>query len=219
MSRLGAVTIGQSPRTDIVPELRTVLGPEVEILEAGALDGLSAEAIRALAPEHGETVLVSRLRDGTPVRLAHDRLLPLLERQVAELAPTVDAVLLLCTGSFHPFSVGRPVLYPEHLLLAFARAVFPGHIGVITPDHAQIEEQQERWGKVARQVTVAACSPYAAASELPSVGVRLAEAGAECIVLDSLGYSLEMKQEVRRSAGRPVLLPRTILARAAAELL
>jgi len=219
MSRVGAVTIGQSPRSDIIPELRPILPADVEILEAGALDGLAADAIRALEPQDGETVLVSRLRDGTPVRLAHSRLLPLLERQVADLAARVDAVLLLCTGSFRPFQVGRPVLYPEPLLLAFARAVFPGHIGVITPDSAQVGEQQERWGKVARQVTVAACSPYAAAVELPSLGARLAEAGVDCIVLDSLGYSLAMKHSVRRSAGRPVLLPRTILARAAAELL
>jgi len=51
MSRLGAVTIGQSPRTDIIPDLRTVLGAEVEIVEAGALDGLSPEEIRTLAKQ------------------------------------------------------------------------------------------------------------------------------------------------------------------------
>ena len=49
MPRLGAVTIGQSPRTDIIPDLRTVLGAEVEIVEAGALDELAPDEIRALA--------------------------------------------------------------------------------------------------------------------------------------------------------------------------
>ncbi len=36
---IGTVTIGQSPRVDLIPELRAILGEEVQIIEAGALDG------------------------------------------------------------------------------------------------------------------------------------------------------------------------------------
>ena len=36
---LGTVTIGQAPRTDLIPEIKQFLGDGVEILEAGALDG------------------------------------------------------------------------------------------------------------------------------------------------------------------------------------
>ncbi len=220
MSRLGAVTIGQSPRTDIIPELRTVLGAEVEIVEAGALDGLAPDEIRALAPRDGDTVLVTRLRDGTAVRVGYHHVVPRLERQVEEVAARVDAVLLLCTGSFRPFRTQRPVLYPERLLFALVRAVLgDGHVGVITPDAGQVEEQRARWGEIARQVTVVAASPYAGAARLPALGRELAAAEVDLIVLDSLGYSLAMKQAVRQAAGRSVLLPRTVLARAAAELL
>lgn len=220
MSTLGAVTIGQSPRTDIIPELRTVLGPEVEIVEAGALDGLDPDEIRALAPARDDTVLVTRLRDGSGVRVAHRHVVPRLVRQVEALARQVDAVLLLCTGSFEPFRTSRPILYPERLLFGLARAVAAdGHLGVITPDEGQVEEQRSRWGGVARRVTIRAASPYAESARLPALARELAEAGADLIVLDSLGYSLAMKQTVRQAAGRPVLLPRTVLARAAAELL
>ena len=123
MPRLGAVTIGQSPRTDIIPELRTVLGAEIEIVEAGALDGLAPEEIRALAPVGGDTVLVTRLRDGSGVRVGHQHVVPRLVRRVEEIAAQVDAVLLLCTGSFHPFRTEIPVLYPERLLFGLVRAV------------------------------------------------------------------------------------------------
>jgi hypothetical protein len=33
--QVGAITIGQSPRVDVVPEMAAVLGPDVEILEGG----------------------------------------------------------------------------------------------------------------------------------------------------------------------------------------
>ncbi|HXF83536.1 MAG TPA: AroM family protein [bacterium] len=220
MTVLGAVTIGQSPRSDIIPELRTVLPPDVEILEAGALDGLSAEEIAALAPRDGDAVLVTRLRDGRGVRLAHRLVVPRLIRQVERIAEAADAVLLLCTGSFEPFRAMRPILYPERLLFGLARAVAAGgHIGVITPDDMQVEEQRTRWGAIARTVSIRTASPYTDAARLPSLGRELADAGAQLLVLDSLGYSLAMKQAVRRAAARPVLLPRTVLARAAAELL
>ncbi len=35
------ITIGQSPRTDVVPEMTPFLGDDVEVLESGALDGLT----------------------------------------------------------------------------------------------------------------------------------------------------------------------------------
>ncbi len=217
--RLGAVTIGQSPRTDIIPELRSVLGIAIEIVEAGALDGLSPREVEQLAPAEGEQVLVSRLRDGSSTRIGHRHVVPLLQERLADLAPRVDAVLLLCTGSFEPFAFPHPILYPERLMLAMAQAVAPRHLGILTPDPAQVEEQQVRWRQVTDRLSVLPASPYAAAEKLPALGAELAARGVDLIVLDSLGYGLAMKAAVRRAAGRPVLLPRTVLARAAAELL
>jgi protein AroM len=49
MTKLGLITVGQSPRGDVVPDMAAILGGDVEIAEAGALDRLSPEApIRAL---------------------------------------------------------------------------------------------------------------------------------------------------------------------------
>jgi protein AroM len=44
--KVGTLTIGQSPRIDIIPEIRDVLGPSVEIVEKGALDGLNLEQVK-----------------------------------------------------------------------------------------------------------------------------------------------------------------------------
>ena len=43
--KIGAITIGQSPRIDVIPEMQEILGENVIILEAGALDGLTKEEI------------------------------------------------------------------------------------------------------------------------------------------------------------------------------
>ena len=53
MKKIGMITIGQSPRVDIVPEIKEILGEEIEVLEAGALDGLSLEQVRGFYPGKG----------------------------------------------------------------------------------------------------------------------------------------------------------------------
>src|SRR5256885_7938966 len=65
--RVGMVTIGQAPRVDVVPAMADVLGPDVEIIERGALDGLGGDEIAQLAPESDDEVLVTRLTDGSSV--------------------------------------------------------------------------------------------------------------------------------------------------------
>ena len=43
--KIGAVTVGQSPRTDITTDADTFFHGQVEILESGALDSYSLEEV------------------------------------------------------------------------------------------------------------------------------------------------------------------------------
>ena len=95
------VTIGQTPRTDLVPEILRYLPQAVKVEELGALDGLGLEGIKEQAPDPGEDRLVTRLRDGTQVVLRKDW----VERRLQELLDGMDpsrytAIVLLCTGEF-----------------------------------------------------------------------------------------------------------------------
>ena len=56
--KVGAITIGQSPRTDVVQELFPLMGEQVELIQAGALDGLTREDIQAFAPGPEDYTLI-----------------------------------------------------------------------------------------------------------------------------------------------------------------
>ena len=43
MISVGLVTIGQAPRDDVVPDMSEILGRDVRLVQAGALDGLSRD--------------------------------------------------------------------------------------------------------------------------------------------------------------------------------
>ena len=70
MKRMGLITIGQSPRLDILSDIESVFDEDAELLQRGALDKLTQAELAALTPNEGETVLVSCLRDGTAVTMA-----------------------------------------------------------------------------------------------------------------------------------------------------
>ena len=67
MKKIGFITIGQSPRDDIMKDILPIIGDDIEILQKGALDNLSEEELEEIAPQSGDTVLVSSLRDGRSV--------------------------------------------------------------------------------------------------------------------------------------------------------
>ena len=77
--KIGAITIGQAPRTDVTEDIMRLFDGKVELLQRGGLDGLTKEEIARFAPEKGDYVLVSRLTDGSSVTFAERHILPRLQ--------------------------------------------------------------------------------------------------------------------------------------------
>lgn len=218
--KLGVITIGQSPRTDMVPEMVQWLGT-VEVMERGALDGLSATEIAALHPDATDYTLVTRLRDGSSVVIAKRHIIPRIQQAIDELEEAgVDATVLVCTGTFPAFAHRKPLLFAERLLVEGVRAIAGGsRLGILCPLAAQEGLTREKWESVAGHLHVASASPYGHGGELEAAAHVLREAGVDYVVLDCMGYTQGMKEQVRQMTGVPVLLARSIVARLVAEVI
>lgn len=217
---IGAVTIGQSPRVDLVPELLTILGPNVEIKEAGALDGLSRDEIAAFAPQDKDYVLVTRLADGSSVKVAEKYITPRLQEKIQGLFDQgIEVVILLCTGEFPEMPGQGLLLRPQRILYNVTQAIAPGlKLGVVSPAADQIPQSQKRWYQVGKEQVMVAASPYGDPAELEQAAQTLKEQSVELVVLDCMGYTLAMQDKVRAITGAPVILARGILARVVKEL-
>jgi len=220
MKTVGMITIGQSPRDDIVPEMEKLLGPGVRVREAGALDGLARAEVAALAPRGGEDALTTRLRDGGDVVVAKRAILDRIQGCLDALEREVDASVVLCTGVFPRFRTARPLLEPDRALAGAVQAAFDGgHLGVLVPIPEQREGAARRWSPLAERVTVAVASPYRGHGELVAAAEELRRAAAGLVVMSCMGYTPAMKAVVRDVAGAPALLPASVVARLLAELL
>jgi protein AroM len=79
MTKIEMLTIGQSPRDDIIHALKEILVPDHEIIEAGALDHMTQEEIEGIVLRPDDYLLVSRLRDESESRPTRGSSSPSLE--------------------------------------------------------------------------------------------------------------------------------------------
>jgi protein AroM len=220
MKTIGAITIGQSPRDEIVLEMEQAAGDDLRFIQAGALDGLSRAHIDALAPAPGDDdALIARLRAGGEVLLSKPKIVPLLQACLDRLSDQADAFVILCAGVFPPFASRKPVLTPDRCLAAMVSATFDGgRLGVIVPIKEQQASSAARWARVDPGVVVTVASPYDEPARLVAAAEELQRAGASLVVMECQGFTSPMKRVVRDVTGAPALLPASVLARFLAEL-
>ncbi|AOT71966.1 AroM family protein [Geosporobacter ferrireducens] len=220
--KLGAITIGQSPRVDVIPEMAAFLGNNVEVIEAGALDGLTYEEILEFKPEEDDYVLVSKLKDGRSVKFAEKYILPRLQECIDRLEREgADVILFICTGVFPDiFRSQKPILYPQKILHGITpQLVYKGKLAVITPDKDQVRQSHEKWSQTGAEVIVVPASPYTKEDELSGAILELRDKDIDIIAMDCIGYNQSMKKRVSEGTGKPVVLARTIVARVLGEIL
>ena len=162
--KIGAVTIGQSPRVDVTKDIMGIFGSSVELIQAGGLDGLTKEEIKAFAPEKDDYVLVSRLTDGSSVTFAERFILPRLQAAIKKMEEEGCAlVMMFCTGNF-PESLSTekiPLIYPCDILDRVVPLLTKSsHIICLTPSPLQKEQCAEKWKNYVQKVSVVAASPY-----------------------------------------------------------
>lgn len=210
--KIGLITIGQSPRTDVTPILKDMLGAEVEFIEKGALDGLTKKEIEKLAPTARDYVLVTRLSDGTSVKVARKKIVPRIQKCIRELEDLgVDLNLLLCTGEFPSLKAKRPLIMPDKLISNIVQCVKGGKIGIVVPEKEQILQIKRRWESRGLSIVITNVNPYGESKAFEKAAKFLAKENVNLIVLDCIGYTPKVKELFRRLTGKPVILPQTML--------
>ncbi|MDO4562020.1 MAG: AroM family protein [bacterium] len=223
MVKVGAITVGQSPRPDVTVDIINILSDNVELIEAGALDGLSATELDAIRPQGGEDQLVTKLNDSTEFIFGERYIYPLLQKRINELESCgVELIMVLCCGDF-PDSVTSnvPLILPRRVLNAIAAAASNKSRVAVLSVPELVKQWKEIWAKQVKSVTVLPVTPYGddAWVQLDKVMPILKEADTDLVILDCIAYSDEMKQKVRKETGKNVLCSRTTLAHVTAELL
>ncbi|GKW45299.1 AroM family protein [Planococcus sp. NCCP-2050] len=218
-SKVGVLTIGQSPRTDVTPSIQRILGEGVGIIEAGGLDILKDDEMHLVSPGTVDTIYISKLRNGASIKIGKSKLLPLLQDELSRLEEQTEVTIMLCTGDFPSLTAAKPIIYPDKILNATVQSLMDnGTLGLIIPLEEQRGSLLEKWHQPNIELKTEVASPYEE-SDIRGAAQKLKEQGASVIVMDCMGYNEFHKEEAVKGSGLSVLLPRTLVARIAAEYL
>lgn len=220
--QIGVITIGQAPRTDLLPEVKKFFPSHVEFIQRGVLDHFDDEKLEQIKPEPRQTTLVSRLKDGTSATMAKEKIIPIVQQIIDDFnRDQVNLIIVACTGEFKPFQSDVPIIYPDFLLNHVAQGIFrnKGKIGVIVPLPEQYESIEQKWKSAGFQAICVASSPYVFDEQSLIMATKeLEHLDINTIVLDCIGYTQQMKDIVNMHSSKNVILSRNIVFKNAGEL-
>lgn len=208
---LGVVTIGQTPRPDLVATFG-LAAPHADVWVAGALDGLEAPAVAALAAP-GPYPLLVRLAAGGTAEIPRDTLVPLVAAAAARLADRgATLIVVACAGEFPSFPCRVPVLLPGRVVPATVRAVAAGgRIGIVTPNAAQAPFAEAKWRADGFDVVVTHASPTAH-DEIAAAAAAMRAAGVMLVVLDCMGHDDAYRAAFARLSGCSTIAAQSLVA-------
>ncbi len=216
------VTIGQSPRTDLTSDIADILGPDIKIIECGALDELESKDIAKLKPRPDEHLLVTRLRDGSEVMISHERVVRFVNDCISRIQDKANAIVFLCTGEFKEVRANKLLIMPSDLLFRVVQSMLPrGVAGILVPSPDQFDDIRAKWKREGLGLVLESLSPYQETDDkrIKEIASKFVDGGADILVLDCIGYSRRVSQRLKELTGLPTVLARTLVARVVREVL
>lgn len=217
------LTPGQSAESELIPLLLTQL-PAGHFTHSGLLDGMTLPEIeRQYGVVAGENGRVITLNDGQRLHLSVVRIAAGMQQRIDQLdAQGVDIILLLNSDAFSGLSAQHALLLePDRLVPPLISAMVAGHqMGIILPYEGPADALAGKWKNLASPPFFAvACPEQEDEERLIDAGLALQEQGADVVLLDCTRYQQRHGDFLQKLLGIPVLLPNTLIARLAAELL
>ncbi len=207
--RILFVTLGGSPRSNLVSEIATELAGPVDVTETGLLDGLEAPDIAALGARRDEESLVAYL-DEQEVVLSRQKIVRRASELIAALPlKSYDLVVLMSTGIFREFESTVTTVNGQRAVesVIISLAARGERVGLVVPLHRHVNEMDiPALSYFSVKITHAR---HQSDDELR----RAAEYLADCdyIVLHSMGYDERKRRLMAELTRKPVLLPRQII--------
>ena len=220
MKQIGLLTIGQSPRDDLIPGLMEILGEDFKIVEAGALDELTYDDIMKIDLNPEDYILVSRMRDGREIKITKKFVVPRMQKQLDKIeSQGVRLTVVMCTGKFPQFESKGLVVTPSEILKGIIEgSLKAGKLAVVYPTAEQMPYAERDFRRENIQLYADSVSPYEP-EDVEGLLARLKKESPDLIFLNCFGFPTELKQKVVETTGKPTIHSSSVIARVLKELI
>lgn len=213
--KIGFITIGQSPRKDIMEDIISILGDGLNIIEVGALDGYSYNDIINKFPlNKDKDILVTKLLDGNEIMINEEYLNPLVQNAINILeSKNVKAIVILCTGDFSNLNSNVTLMKSSDITKMVINNIRRNYnVGIVIPDEKQYEQMKKRWNNNAEDMELVSLFPYGTDAEIDSLAEKIKSKNWDYLFLDCMGYSKRTRDLLERILNKKVYISRLIVA-------
>lgn len=214
------ITVGHSPREDIMDELEAHLSSAIEVRQRGALDHMSVEEVKSrLVPSPGEAVMTSRIRGGEMMDFSKKKVMPLLQKAIdEECEKGASMIAILCTNAFDALHCRVPMLLPFDILHSITAAIQADcKVGALFPFESFAGIMEKNWLDYGVSVV------YQCMGTKEKNWDRYAEffrqKKTDLLILDCIGYTYACRDYFAKQLSIPIVHPRTILVETIHSLL
>jgi protein AroM len=220
MKQIGMLTIGQSPREDLIPALEEILGNDIKIVEAGALDDLTTEDINRIDINPDDYILVSRMRNGREIKITKKFIIPRIQEQLNWLENQgVRLTVIMCTGKFPQFKSKGLVVTPSEILKGIIDSSLKvGKLAIVYPTEEQMQYAKRDFGRTGIILYTDAVSPYEP-DDVGELVQRLKNVNPDLIFLNCFGFPYKLKEKVFETTGKPTIHSSSVIARVLKEFI
>lgn len=208
------LTVGHSPRDDIMVDLSRKLSKNIEIRQVGALDALGVGEIHdQLAPVDDEPTMVSRLRNGEMCTFSKEKVMPLVQAAIdRECQSGADAIVILCTNRFDPLKSTVPLIIPYTLIHSVTAAIGAGlKVGALFPFESHAASMADNWRETGFDVSYQ-CRMAQETTPIDESVAFFRQKGCQLLVMDCIGYGFALREAYQRKLNIPIIHPRALIA-------
>lgn len=210
--RVCFITLGQSPRPELISEVLEHIREPIDYAEIGALDGIAREEIEALHSAR-DTPLVTKLADGKEIVVSSSFIHKRLESVIAHVDRRGhDLLVLLASGIFRSFDTVTPLVHGQFAVDEWITSFVMGtaQLGVVFPLRKQASDPVtlQNYGTLIQNYQTVAYSGKA--SRIDETAMLLQSV--DFILMHSVGYTNEMAEQLARESHKPVVTARRVIA-------
>lgn len=207
------ITIGHSPREDIMDEMTMHLSPEINIRQVGVLDPYTVDEVKTkFAASDDELKLVSRLSDKQMTAFSKSKVMPMVQETIdRECADGAALIVILCTNKLDELHANVPFIEPYELIHSVVGTISSDcKVGALFPFEEFGEEMHGNW--LEEGIDVVYRCAHADSSCSDEIADYFTSEGCNLLVEDCIGYSWDCKTFYAEKLGIPVVHPRSLIA-------
>lgn len=217
--RVAVVTLGQTPRSDVVPELCELTGRPMEPVEFGVLDGVGADVLARIAPGPGEPALLTRLRDGSDIVMSIDWTSDRMQEIYSEIAGLdIDLVVLMSSLLGAVPAPAQTTIFCDRVIVRTIETFTDAglRVGILLSLDSQgdmVVRDRTRRPEMVRAAIARPGDHAALATAIDELN------DCDVLILHSVTYSEDERRKAAARSGKPVVIARRLVASAIREAL